>query len=330
MCNAYHIHKNTFSHRMNHGYSLEEALTTPVKSKTVTDHLGNEYQNTEDMCNAYHMDPKLYRERRKKSWSIEKALTTPKKVVMDHLGNVYKNETEMCEHYGITVSMYRTRKRNGDSVKDALRTQDIISELKQYGNGQFKTIKELCAYYDISKDIVHRARKKGYDLKTAVDMAIQKKNMFKDLDGIVHTSAESVGKKYNMTGATIRRRMGNGESLTHILQNRYECTYVPPTPCACPFGIQFPNRNEMLKHYHIDEKVYKVRKKNHWSEYEALNIIPRIGKYTKNMVVDETFTISEHIENNYFLCLISNKVIVMPHDEIVQILFEKKRSDRIA
>lgn len=95
MCNHYHILVQTYYYRINHGYSLEQALLlkkeetrdvaktkfdncqNPVDEEERIDHLGNIYPSKTRMCKKYGISRNLYDYRRKLGWTVEKALCTP-------------------------------------------------------------------------------------------------------------------------------------------------------------------------------------------------------------------------------------------------------------
>ena len=76
MCHKYGISRQLYSNRRRKGWSVEEALTTPIEKK-VTDHLGNSYQSISEMCHEYGIKRQTYSNRRRKGWSIEEALNIP-------------------------------------------------------------------------------------------------------------------------------------------------------------------------------------------------------------------------------------------------------------
>ena len=89
MARSYGIASITLHERLKRGWSVEEALTTPVdtssyrKSKKITnvkvqDHLGNWYDSYYALAKAYDLSfSTLYGRVIKLGWSIEKALLTP-------------------------------------------------------------------------------------------------------------------------------------------------------------------------------------------------------------------------------------------------------------
>ncbi len=137
MAKHYGIPYNTLRDRIRRGYSVEEALTTPVvdinyaSPKSSTDHKGNVFVSEKEMCRHYGIDRSTFKQRRLRGMSLEDALTMPAstpvhipaKKCTDHLGNSFDSIKAMCRHYGVNNTTYRVRLRNGWSVEDALTTE---------------------------------------------------------------------------------------------------------------------------------------------------------------------------------------------------------------
>lgn len=79
MCREWGISYRTFCGRVRKGWSVKEALTTPVRSfdNVDTDHLGVKYASTSEMCRHYGIRVDLFSSRVKHGWSVEDALTKP-------------------------------------------------------------------------------------------------------------------------------------------------------------------------------------------------------------------------------------------------------------
>ena len=163
MCEAYGIDRSLFFGRVSIGWSLKDALTTPLvelppNTKTVTDHTGQTFISVSEMCKHWNMTRVTYNARRKMGWSMEKALTTPLKkikvqrvVCKDHLGNEYASLNAMCEAYGITRYRYQSRIKLGWTVKDALTKELCVNSTEctdGFGN-TFPSFKDLGNYYNI-------------------------------------------------------------------------------------------------------------------------------------------------------------------------------------
>ena len=121
MCRHYGISSVTYRARRLHNWTMENALTKPVK-EPVSDHLGNKYDSVNTMCHSYHIDRKAFAKRIDEGWPLKDALTVRQKKhgAVDHLGNHFRSVKEMCGHYGIKTRAYHYRLKQGWTVERAL------------------------------------------------------------------------------------------------------------------------------------------------------------------------------------------------------------------
>ena len=179
MCKFWNIKRNIYVKRIRRGWSVEDALTTPVdevkaKGKMITDHLGNEFETITAMCKFWGIEKHIYGGRIKRGWSVEKALTTPvdelKKAVTDHLGNKFKSITAMCKFWGIDKPIYDGRIKLGWSVERTLTTP--VDELKKtvidhLGN-EFESIITMCKFWGIDRSTYQSRIDSGWTLEEAL------------------------------------------------------------------------------------------------------------------------------------------------------------------
>lgn len=125
MCKYWNIAVCTYYNRINHGCSLEEALSGIHRAKIV-DHLGNKYNTVKDMCEHWGVSISAFYSRIGGGASVEDALThstlytSDRYKCKDHLGQEFKSKSDMCRHWGITVQILYSRLKSGLSLKDAL------------------------------------------------------------------------------------------------------------------------------------------------------------------------------------------------------------------
>jgi hypothetical protein len=78
MCEYWGIPDTLFDYRKRLGWSLEKALTTPVRTRARVDHLGNSFKSQKEMCEYWGISASTFNVRMEKlGWSLEKSLTTP-------------------------------------------------------------------------------------------------------------------------------------------------------------------------------------------------------------------------------------------------------------
>ena len=169
MCEAWGITTALYYGRIKCGYSVERALTEPImekprNSKTIKDHLGNEFHSVSDLCKHWNIGRSTYNARRKNGWSVERALTTPcakinsmkKQEWTDHLGNKFESLNAMCKAHGVTHHTFRTRIQHlGWSLEDALNPVLSINNNETtdpFGN-TFPTSRDMYNYYNITESI---------------------------------------------------------------------------------------------------------------------------------------------------------------------------------
>ena len=93
---------------------------TPV-FKIAEDHLGQQFNSTQEMCDFYKIPLKAFYWRRVRGWDLKAALTTPiTKVVKDHLGHEFSSIKEMCAYWQITTGAFYSRKKTGLDLEKIL------------------------------------------------------------------------------------------------------------------------------------------------------------------------------------------------------------------
>lgn len=137
MCKHWGIDYSVFIGRMSTGFSLEKALTTPVreKNKARVDHLGNKFANTQDMCNHWKVNIKVFRARIKYGWSLEEALTNKKIVasIPDGFGNLYTSFASLANSYNKSDQTVKQRVDSGIEIAVALVAETPNLKLKFIG-----------------------------------------------------------------------------------------------------------------------------------------------------------------------------------------------------
>lgn len=127
MCDFYNVSVSLVYSRIRRGYTLKEALTTPIQ-KSVYDHNGRKFDSINEMCSYYNIDHSVYFARMNRhGWSQKDALTIPvhmssKQYIAceDHLGNHYINLKQMCDAYDRDYNLFLSRRKHGWTIQEAL------------------------------------------------------------------------------------------------------------------------------------------------------------------------------------------------------------------
>lgn len=193
MCRHWGITTQLYYGRVrNCGFSLEEALTTPVQqqpknSVVVTDHTGQTFQSVSDMCKHWHMGRSTYNARRKNGWSVEKALTVPCTEInttpqawTDHLGNQFPTLNAMCDYWHITHHTFSTRMNKlGWSLEKALTSDTVIgsTEATDHKGNIFPSQADMYNYYNVREGLFKYRRRSGLSLEDALTQMPENKKL---------------------------------------------------------------------------------------------------------------------------------------------------------
>lgn len=169
MCSYWGVTHSNFCHRLNRGWSMEEALTGKrILPKMIEDHKGNKFKTLKEMCDYWDVSYSTYRNARALDMSIEESLSKKRLVIRDHKGVVYKNTTEMCNAWDKNINTFWYQKTYGNSIEDILENKVIrrtqIKSIDHLGN-EFSSRKEMYEYWGVSCDLFYNRKNKGWSLE---------------------------------------------------------------------------------------------------------------------------------------------------------------------
>lgn len=129
MAKAYHLSPRVLITRLNYGWSVKKALTTPTKEYACQDHLGNEFKSQKAMCKHWGVNYRSFTSHICIGWSVEDALTKKKnpstrnKKCTDHLGNEFDNCRKMYEYWQVPYYTFKQRIHRKWDLEKALTTR---------------------------------------------------------------------------------------------------------------------------------------------------------------------------------------------------------------
>lgn len=184
MCRYYNISYSCFNSRINAGWSLKDALETPLHgfNRKCQDHRGTEFESEHAMCDYYGINIGTYRGRIKKGWDLQAALETgvSERIVTDHKGNKFRSVKDLCRNYGVSCGTFRYRLKVGWSLKDALETPvEYVSRTDAFrcedhlGN-KFESIGLMCESYGISAETFQARLQRGWSLQDALTIPVKR------------------------------------------------------------------------------------------------------------------------------------------------------------
>lgn len=242
MCHAWGISLSTYMSRISLGYSVKEALTTPIKPIKHTlykDHLGTTYKTKTEMCRAWGINCIATLDKRlARGLSLEEALTYDSKnnhniakPCTDHLGNVFDSENSMCKKWGVSRIAYRNALAKGYSSGEALfnavvKTRNHVCQ--DHLGIIYKSDAEMCRCWGVNYNAYKERRKRGFSVEKALTYT---NNRFLCTDhlGNTYKNQYELCKYWGISIKTFRARIGRGysleEALTLPLRTRKECNH---------------------------------------------------------------------------------------------------------
>ncbi|MCR5670715.1 MAG: hypothetical protein K6G10_06885 [Butyrivibrio sp.] len=119
------ITKSAYQSRLKKGWTLEKALTTPVRQKkqSIT-YNGVVYDKLSDFCKEYGITLGTYYNQRKLGWTLDRIVNDLGngcfKPCKDPWGNPYDSINEMLSAYNVSYSMYHQRLEDGWTLEEIL------------------------------------------------------------------------------------------------------------------------------------------------------------------------------------------------------------------
>lgn len=165
---------------------------TPV-FKIVSDHLGQQFNSTQEMCDFYKIPLKVFSWRRARAWSLKDALTHPyckrnqprpenrnTRACKDHLGHVFRSRKSMCVYWNISPKLLSVRLAQGWDLERALTTvkREARHQCKDHLGHVFLSKREMCKYWGISSCLFRNRLTRGWSLKKALTTPAAWKNPF--------------------------------------------------------------------------------------------------------------------------------------------------------
>lgn len=217
MCSYYNIKISTYKSRIESGWDLGRALTTPAEQSQICclDHEGNKFESVAEMCRHWGITVSTFKNRvYRDGLSLEEALTTPinnGNKVYDHLGHEYNSLKEMCKHYRISVNTFRRRLKQGMSLKQVLTIPSRQLEQNQVDHlgNQFDSIKSMCEHWKIDYCTYRSRIKNGWSVKAALTTKVEGHINYRIDDGFGNSydSLTVIAKKYNIANGTLYSRL---------------------------------------------------------------------------------------------------------------------------
>lgn len=172
----YGISSDTIWKRLDKGWKVEEALTTPIQFQEIT--YRGETRSVEDWAQISGISATCLRSRIKYGWAVDDLFlppkTKPKKsrkkddpmLIVEYRGELIPY-TELARKYNIPTNILHSRLVTGWSVEDALNKPIRIPEELEF-KGKRQTVAQWSREIGISHQTLRYRLKKGWDLEKAL------------------------------------------------------------------------------------------------------------------------------------------------------------------
>lgn len=128
LCDFYNVPYYAIYFRISKGYSLEEALTEPVKNNRIVEFEGKKFKSTREFCRYYNLNVTTFCNRRNMGWTIEecvygKANKYDRPKLMGEIefeGKKYKNFKSLCEDYKVNYKNCKMRHYRGWTLEECI------------------------------------------------------------------------------------------------------------------------------------------------------------------------------------------------------------------
>ena len=184
--NIYNLEWKTVQSRLRKGYSLEQAISKPVRKLRKVDLNKKRFEELNKENNPYNLTWKAVESRiRNKGLSLEEAMSYPARI------KVNKNREEFEKHpnpYNLKWKTVQSRIKNGETLENAL-NRPLAG--KSDSLLKFEELNKLNKNkYNLSWSIVKSRINKGYSLEEAMNSPLGYRTVDKYLNGWVYFEGE--------------------------------------------------------------------------------------------------------------------------------------------
>lgn len=220
MCQTWGIDYYLFAERRKRGWSLQQALLTPIcEGSTVFDHEGHIFANEQAMCENWGINHRTYENRRKRGWNLRDALSVQVMKPDDtqrvmHIVEQYEAEdilraiNEFQEKHGAMRKRNRTRRNSSGPIKNPI---------KDHKGHTFANKKEMCRFWNIDFQVFHNRDNDDWPMCYALTYPKGGPYIFRDHNGNDFRSIAKMCNYYDIDKKTFKSRMDNGWTIKDAL-----------------------------------------------------------------------------------------------------------------
>lgn len=181
MCFAYGKTAGVVHYRLQHNYTLKDALEKPILKGWKRDFVKKYPDKVEelDSITNYHS---TVEHRIKRNWDLYDAdmitnrarKESPDGVVLhsghevyDHEGNLFHSITAMCNFWEISIHVYINRRKKGMSIEEILTTpvRKYLYTIEDHEGKIYRDIEDVCKTWNITRGMYTSRKRKGWSIK---------------------------------------------------------------------------------------------------------------------------------------------------------------------
>lgn len=148
----------------------------------------------------------------------------------------------------------------------------IRVECEDHTGKKFKSITEMCVYYNINAATFLTRIKNGCSLKDALTRETNRHTV-KDFNGKEFNSITDLCRYYNQSCDVVKHRISNSWTLREALLIPVEHKRIPRKySCMDHLGNTYVSKSQMCREYGISRTLFNYRIKNGWSLEDALTL----------------------------------------------------------
>ena len=255
LCDTLGISLKLVSYRLRKGYTVEQAVETPLKRKKhEIVYKGIKYNNIKELCNYLDIPYTTVLNRVNTGYTIEQAIEThiinhnkPKKTIIN--GKEYLSLSEACKDLDKNYSTINGRIQLGYTAEQALSMPDkekIIINGKEYSS-----IRQACIDLGKSPSTIYRNLKLGYSIEDAFEKESDRHKKFIDNPIIINNKTYSSIKKactdLDIQYDRVCSRIRNGYTINDAfsLEDQRKCIQIDL------MGKKFSSILELVNEYNI-------------------------------------------------------------------------------
>lgn len=277
MCRVYNISRYMYQERINSGWSLEKALTTPTIINAITcgDGFGHKFPSIRDMCN-YYCIPVHTLQGNVTSEDETKNIILKKYKQGKVIGNITIKKSLPFPYYLVSIDNKEII-MTFDQILDSFHNSDYFNPIPEtkVKHKQINSVSLIeFPYYSVNMN--GKTNKISYwELmeynKNSNFGLIAHKNIVIDHLGNEYSSMAAMLKHYDIGAVAFEYRMNKlGMSLEEALTTPKKENLSTAIACEDHLGNKFESKAAMCDYWRMPRTVYFRRIRDGWSQEKAL------------------------------------------------------------